>query len=183
MATELSEERLDGVLEYLARNQGEIPLTPLQIDQRAKLALPRHEAYMICAKLAKDGLLHRGGDGITVNYVITYDGIQFISDGGYARQKQLREADLAERREMHQSVTDTNRFQRSFGKWTLTLTGLSIFFIAISAVLQYQDKTSKEVQLLRDTLQRSLNKTDSIVLSLKEINQTIQKISSDSTKK
>ena len=85
------------------------------------------------------------------------------------------------------SIEETNRltqesikFQTNVAKWSLRLTGISILLIGLTAYLQYQDKTDKEVEKLRLQLEKSENNQKEILLSLKEINSSIEKNKIDS---
>ncbi|MFT3703086.1 MAG: hypothetical protein QM802_11985 [Agriterribacter sp.] len=77
-------------------------------------------------------------------------------------------------------TTKNLRFQRNFGIWSLVLTGISVFFIALTVIQQSNDKTGEELQRLRTVEQSQSKALESIVSSLKELNSSMKKSRIDS---
>jgi hypothetical protein len=108
------------------------------------------------------------------HFIVQHDGRYeaFKSENGHAIK-------INQSYELSESVKTTNTAvqesfisQKRLARWSLILTGISIAFIGITALIQWSDQTPKEVQSLKQQVQKSSQSLDSIAAYLREVNSS-----------
>lgn len=72
---------MDKILAHMASKPDEVPLPPDLIMQRAGLEIEKTLAFMMCAKMSRDGYLQRHDNA---RYTLFAEGFFFIKTGGYS---------------------------------------------------------------------------------------------------
>lgn len=134
-------------------------------------------------------------------YDIISNGTRIQGNGGYKEEfNRKRLADELKSR-IDKSILDTNdsvkktnesiqtlndtilpenfKSQDKFGTRSLWLTFISVFFIGVTAYLQYRDKTAQRVEELKQEVKETSKTLKELQSSLKEVNSSIQKIKTD----
>lgn len=74
-------EMMDKILGHMASKPDEVPLSPDLIAQRAGLNIDKPLAFMMCAKMSRDGYLQKFDN---IRYALYAEGFFFIKTGGYS---------------------------------------------------------------------------------------------------
>jgi L-cystine uptake protein TcyP (sodium:dicarboxylate symporter family) len=108
---------------------------------------------------------------------------------------------LRREREQHESIISTNqsvettnkstrnlnekilpnnfRSQRTGNRWSRILAGISVAFIAITAFLQYHDKSAQKTQELKQEVKETSKTLKEVKTSLQEINYSMKNVTTD----
>ena len=73
---------MDVILSYMSTVPDAIPMLPVEIAKRAGVDVENPIAYMMCAKMSREGYLQRF-DG--VKYALMAEGLFFAKTGGYEK--------------------------------------------------------------------------------------------------
>ncbi len=76
-------------------------------------------------------------------------------------------------RDLNYATSQSIKFQKKATIWSLTFSGLSIIFIAISAALQWTDNTSQKIEELKEPMRETSNQIKQIEPSLKDLKNSI----------
>jgi hypothetical protein len=74
-------QMMDKILSHMASKPDEVPLSPDLICQRAGIEIEKTLAFMMCAKMSRDGYLQRHDN---IRYSLYAEGFFFIKTGGYS---------------------------------------------------------------------------------------------------
>jgi len=101
-----------------------------------------------------------------------------ISTAEFWQKLEGRERDLLQKRitELQGNMATS---QINFNTRSLILAGVSVLFIAVTAYLQYQDKTAQRVQELQQTVQNQSEQLRNIRTSVEALNSSIQSLKID----
>ena len=127
------------------------------------------------------------------NYSLHGSATKFIIEGKYKgfcerekeRIRKLNEKEALEKTQIESVITTNTAVQNSFdwqskfSKRSLWLAFLSIVFIAITALLQFLDKTPQRIEELKQEVKETSQTLKDIQSSLKEVNSSIQNIKID----
>lgn len=146
----------------------------------SQLGLETKRAAMLCTLIQGDNYIvyTSGTDGA---WKIKSKGRSFFEQGGYSQAERINQLQFVNAQTKHeleiqqlQSVIATNTAtvsaytnQEKLNKRALYLTGASVLFIIISTILQLCSKTDKELQGIKEQLQKTSGTLDSIRRSLK----------------
>lgn len=112
-------------------------------------------------------------------YFITFEGFVFFQQGGYAKQKELKEKKAIEKKDAHELDMNLKRNQIKVNWLTVGIGLMSFIFIGLSVYFEAKDKTDEELKLLRLQLQQQEEKRNKLESSLHEINLSIQSQKND----
>lgn len=146
------------------------------------------ETQLIIQKLVKDGNIIEEAQIVKIRdgktreiketsesegYLISYEGILFIEQGGYRHlSERIAEQEEFARRERQLGI-DLSENQIRVNRWAVRLGVLNFIFIGFTAYFQATDRTDEELKLLREHLLQTEGKKSNIQTSLEKINQTI----------
>lgn len=139
-------QRIDDVLKCIMEHGQNIHRTTIQnYFHDKKQDIDVHSLNVILRQMVKDGVIDKVHDAEPI-YLITYKGIGFYEDGGYANQRQLeddKEAEEERRQDLEerqiQSVIDTNENVRKTNTIQKVALILTIIFTAATLVVSVLD--------------------------------------------
>jgi hypothetical protein len=156
-------------------DQLEFPVDKIEQGIRNKYPeITSNQLSIICNNLVVTGYfsLESRDNRKTMFHKLTPRGMAAISGATFLRELEGRQRDLLQARLADSQIT--------FSRRSLQIAGLTMFFIAITAVLQYRDKTAQRVQELQQIMTTQSQAIKEIRTSLEEINSSIEKSKIDS---
>lgn len=122
---------MDKILQHMAKTPSAGWKRPPAIAQEMDLQIEDWEVTMCCSKMSRDGYLQKS-DKLAHMYVITFEGVAFIKQGGYsALHKNETESKILQEKKM---VLDIANAQRVYDSYWVTF-GIAIAAFLISVIL------------------------------------------------
>ncbi|MFN8290732.1 MAG: hypothetical protein U0U70_10770 [Chitinophagaceae bacterium] len=116
---------MDAILTSMCKKPDEIPLSPDVIAKKAGLNIEKPIAFMLCAKMSREGLLQKMESGI--NYCLRAEALFFEKSGGYMKQFISENAENTRLEKLESG-------QKLHRKWMTWLTAILAVVGLISAV-------------------------------------------------
>lgn len=154
---------------------------PEDVAKLSGLNIERQKAFMLCAKMSRDGYL-RKSDNTTI-YSLKYEGIEFICDGGYTMQRKREEEETEKQKELVNTGIRSN-------KWSPIWAALATLFALASVAISWfsykessHEQTTPAILRIDTTLRLQSQIQENLLQEMKSVKLEIYRLKDSLSKK
>lgn len=160
----------DKILQWLSKNVTEIR-DPETLAKNAGLDIAKEKAHFLCNKMSRDGFIKKSEKND--NFWVMYEGLEFISDGGYTELRERKKQESEKQNNLVKSGIISNR-------WSPRFAGLAALMAVAAACISFLDykKSNEKLQPVLERIEegqkRQVQEMQRIAYYLEALNSSIQ---------